>query len=81
MNLRYTATFQASIKKLPDNIKQKFAKQVEFLLKDIRHPSLHAKKYHEKEAIWQARVDRSVRFYFLIKEDIYILLDIKHHPK
>jgi len=50
-------------------------------LKDLRHPSLHAKKYNETDDIWQARVDKNVRFYFLIKSDVYILLDIVHHPK
>lgn len=81
MNLRYTSKFRSNFKKFPKDIQHKFAKQAEFLLADIRHPSLHAKKYHEKEGIWQARVDQSVRFYFLIQDDTYILLDIKHHPK
>jgi mRNA-degrading endonuclease RelE of RelBE toxin-antitoxin system len=81
MKFGYTPKFKSSFKKFSGAIQQKFAKQAEFLLVDIRHPSLHAKKYYEKEEIWQARVDRNVRFYFLIQDDTYVLLDIKQHPK
>jgi len=51
------------------------------LLEDIGHPSLKAKKYNRSRQIWQARVDRNIRFYFLIKNGTYILLDIRTHPK
>ncbi len=81
MKLFYTPTFKTHFKKFPINIQRKFAKQTDFLVEDLRHPSLHAKKYNEEKGIWQARVDRSIRFYFLIQDDMYILLDIKHHPK
>jgi hypothetical protein len=52
---------------------------VTFLLDDIRHPSLRAKK-HDAER-WQARVTRDWRFYFRIEGDAYIFLDIIPHPK
>jgi hypothetical protein len=52
---------------------------VAFLLDDIRHPSLHAKKYDAER--WQARVTRDWRFYFRIEGDTYMLLDIMPHPK
>lgn len=81
MKVFYSPHFQRSFKHLSPKIQQKFAKQVVLLLSDFNYPSLHAKKYDEKRKIWQARVDKDVRFYFLIEGDIYILLDIKHHPK
>ncbi|MBU2579179.1 hypothetical protein KKA09_03620 [Patescibacteria group bacterium] len=62
-------------------IRSKFWKQLRFLLRDIRYPSLRVKKYDETYGIWQARVDQNIRFYFLIENDTYILLEIKHHPK
>ena len=62
-------------------IQKKFWKQLNFLLSDLRHPSLHAKKYDETLDIWQARVDKNIRFYFMIESDTYTLLEIKHHPK
>lgn len=58
-----------------------FWKQLRFLLGDLRYPSLHAKKYDEEKGIWQARVDKSYRFYFLIDGDTYVLLDTRAHPK
>ena len=39
-------------------------RQVGALLADnLQHPSLHAKKYDESTGLWQARVNRSWRFY------------------
>jgi len=81
MNLRYSSRFRINIRKLPKEVRDKFYKQAEYLLRDIRYPSLHAKKYDESQDIWQARVDKNYRFYFLIKDSIYFLLEIKRHPK
>jgi hypothetical protein len=50
----------------------KFYKQLQLLLKDLRHPSLRAKKYDIRRGLWQARIDRKIRFYFFIEEDAYI---------
>jgi hypothetical protein len=52
---------------------------VAFLLEDIRHPSLRAKKYDEKR--WQARLTHDWRFYFRIAGDTYIPLAIMAHLK
>ena len=58
---------------------RRFQKQITLLLRDIRHPSLHAKKFDEAQDIWQARLDDNARFYFKITRDKYSLLDIKKH--
>jgi mRNA-degrading endonuclease RelE of RelBE toxin-antitoxin system len=79
MQLDPTPKFNRNLKKLPKSIRDKFYKQSNFLLRDIRHPSLHAKKYEESTGVWQARVDKNVRFYFLIEKDVYTLLDIQYH--
>lgn len=81
MKYSFTARFKRSYNKFPQNIQLKFDKQLEYLLENINHPSLHCKKYHETFGIWQGRVDRNIRFYFQIQNDIYILLDISHHAK
>ena len=73
--------FASELESLPTAIRRKFWKQLNYLLRDVRHPSLHAKKYDEVRGIWQARVDRNIRFYFLMEDDKYILLDIRKHPK
>ena len=62
-------------------IQKKFQKQLAYLLVDLRHPSLRAKKYDEAGGIWQARVDNYIRFYFLIEGESCVLLEIKKHPK
>ena len=46
-----------------------------------RHPALHAKKYDESRDLWQARVNRDWRFYFVIASDTYVITDIIPHPK
>lgn len=81
MKLVYTATFNNNILKFPLVTRNKFYKQASYLILNLRHPSLHAKKYDEVSSIWQARVDKSIRFYFIIQGNSYILLDIKRHPK
>lgn len=68
-------------KKLPIDLKKKADKQFAYLLKDFRHPSLHAKKYGGTEDVWQARIDKSWRFYFHIIEPHYIIISIINHPK
>ncbi len=79
MKAFYPSKFKRELKNFPKEIRQKFYKQAGFLLQSITHPSLHAKKYSETADIWQARVDKHIRFYFLIQKDTYILLHIKKH--
>lgn len=52
-----------------------------FLLRDLHHPSLHAKKYDEARDLWQARVNDDWRFYFKIAGDVYRIEEIRKHPK
>jgi len=42
---------------------------------------LRAKKYDEALGLWQARVNRTWRFYFTIEGQEYRLHDMKPHPK
>jgi plasmid maintenance system killer protein len=62
-------------------VRKAFFKEVVYLEKDLRHPSLHAKKYDESKDRWQARVNRDWRFYFNIVGDTYIIRDVVPHPK
>ena len=81
MNVFATAAFKSDLNTFPDSVKRKLAKQTDYLVANIRHPSLRAKKYDESRNVWQARVDRDIRFYFRIEGDRYVLLTIKKHPK
>ena len=79
MKRDYTPKFKKNFEKFPKEIREKFYKQSTFMLRDLRHPSLHAKKHDETLGIWQGRVDKNVRFYFLIENDTYIFIDIRYH--
>ncbi|MDR3642606.1 MAG: hypothetical protein P4L74_03210 [Candidatus Doudnabacteria bacterium] len=81
MRARYSKGFFDALEIAPDAIKKAFFKQVRFLVANLRHPSLHAKKYDESGDLWQARVNDDWRLYFTIQGDEYRLHDIKPHPK
>ena len=71
--------FRRALAKFPPPIQKAFEKQLRFLLTNIRHPSLRAKKYDETTGVWQARVTSNVRFYFVIEDNAYLLLNIEKH--
>lgn len=73
MTLVWTDKFKRNYKRLPKQIKKKFQKQLNFLVTDVRHPSLRVKKMKGRENVWEARVDRSHRF-TLQKENSDIIL-------
>jgi mRNA interferase RelE/StbE len=81
MRIRYTAIVLRSFSEAPATIKKAFLKQAAFLVQNLHHPSLRAKKYDEAQHRWQARVNRDWRFYFTIEGDTYVILDIIPHPK
>lgn len=81
MYLQYTNRFRRSYRAAPPEIQRAFDRQATLLLTDIRYPSLHAKKYDQANDVWQARVNRDWRFYFLCQGENYVLLDIMAHPK
>jgi len=70
-----------ALKDAPAPVRRAFNKQLQFLLHNLNHPSLHAKKYNEAEDLWQARVNQNWRFYFNVAGDTYIVRDVIPHPK
>jgi hypothetical protein len=62
-------------------VQKAFIKQINFLARDLGHPSLHAKKYDEAQDRWQARIDGDWRFYFRIDKDTYRITQIIPQPK
>ena len=81
MQLFRSIRFERSYAKASQQIQRAFEKQSLLLLENLHHPSLRAKKYDESQSLWQARVNKSWRFYFLIQDDVYCLVDIIPHPK
>ena len=79
MLIFYTPKFKEKLRSFPKGIREKFYKQADLLSQNLRHPSLHAKKYDESSGLWQARVDGSVRSYFFIEKNSYFLINIRKH--
>jgi mRNA interferase RelE/StbE len=67
----------------PSDVQRAFWKQLRFLLRDVRHHSLDAKKYPESgdPDLWQARITKGWRFYFRIQGDLYVIDSAREHPK
>jgi mRNA-degrading endonuclease RelE of RelBE toxin-antitoxin system len=57
-----------SLTDAPRNVQRAFEKQLRFLVDNLLHPSLHAKKYDESNDVWRARVNKDWRFYFTITD-------------
>jgi plasmid maintenance system killer protein len=81
MRLDFSPHFLRSYNKAPLAVQWAFDKKSLLLLENLRHPSLHAKKYDESRDLWQARINKDWRFYFSIEDDVYRLHDIIAHPK
>ena len=81
MRIRFTPSASRAFAEAPAPVQKAFLKQAAFLVQGLRHPSLRAKKYNETKGRWQARVNQDWRFYFVIEDDAYLILDIIPHPK
>jgi mRNA-degrading endonuclease RelE of RelBE toxin-antitoxin system len=81
MKFRFTAKAERDYDILSPILQMRVDKQLALLLQNLRHPSLRAKKYDERQDIWQARVNDNYRFYFHIEGDTYSILAVIPHPK
>ncbi len=81
MKADYSERAGKTLHELSPDVRKALFKQVKFLEQNLRHPSLRAKKYDEAQDLWQARVNKDWRFYFLIRDDVYYIVDIIPHPK
>jgi plasmid maintenance system killer protein len=81
MRWSHTRRSERDYREAPPAVRHAFDKQVRFLVNDLHHPSLRAKKYDEAKDLWQARVNRDWRFYFLVDRDLYTIVTIVPHPK
>jgi len=81
MYVRFTERADKDYAALSANVRKAFGKQLVFLLENPRHPSLRAKKLEGHDDLWQARVNRSWRFYFKIEGDECAIIGIMSHPE
>jgi mRNA interferase RelE/StbE len=64
LRLTLTERFRKSALELDPDVREKLRKQLGLLASDPRHPSLRIKKIKGTGSIFEARVDRDVRFTF-----------------
>ncbi|HMO77793.1 MAG TPA: hypothetical protein PKA42_02815 [Candidatus Paceibacterota bacterium] len=81
MKIRLTKEAAKQYYKLPKQIQKKVDKQFDYLVADFRHPSLNTKLYSGADNLWQARIDKSYRFYFYIIDPHYVVVSMINHPK
>jgi mRNA interferase RelE/StbE len=81
MRAEYAPRALDALDQAPAAVRKAFFKQLTFLMADLRHPSLRAKKYSGVDNLWQARVNQEWRFYFRIIDDTYFITSIIPHPK
>jgi len=81
MEIEFNKRAAKQYNKLPKHIRSKADKQFLYLLSDFRHPSLNAKLYNGTSNLWQARIDKSYRFYFYIVDPHYVVVALINHPK
>lgn len=75
-----TRDFKNQYQKLPKTTRQKFQKQLKFLLKDFHHPSLRSRKMAGLDR-FEARIDKGNRFTYMIVGQEVWLLTIGPHDK
>ena len=86
MKLVFTAPFKRDFKKLPEAIKRRTEAALRLLTSNPHHPSLRVKKGRGEilkgyENIFEGRITRDYRFFFLIETDTYTLLRCGRHEE
>jgi len=81
MNVHLSQRAIEALATAPLPVQKAFIKQINFLVRNLAHPGLHAKKFDEANDRWQARVNDDWRFYFTIDRDTYRITELMPHPK
>ena len=80
MNAVTTPKFKKAYDKLPQALKKKTKKAINFLKQDLFYPSLNTKKMRGSD-LWEARVDKHYRLTFSKGEDAITLLTVGPHDE
>jgi len=79
MHIEAAQTFIRLYKKLPEELKKKTKKALEFLQSNPAHPSLGHKKMAGQEDIFEIRVSKNYRITYQRIEDTAILRKVGTH--
>ncbi len=86
IKLVFTYPFKRDFKKLPKAIKRRTEAALMLLMANPYHPSLRVKKVRGEilkgyDNIFEGRITRDYRFFFLIDTEAYILLRCGRHEE
>ena len=86
MKVCRTDPFKRDFQRLPDIIKRRTEVALRLLMSNPHHPSLRSKKVRAEVIkgygnIFEGRITRDYRFFFLIETDTYILLRCGKHDE
>ncbi len=86
MKIFRTEPFKRDFEKLPNEIRRRTKIALRLLLSNPHHPSLRVKKVRGEILkgygnIFEGRITRDYRFFFLIETDSYILLRCGRHKE
>ncbi len=86
MKLTFPESFKRDFRKLPKTIKHRAEAALRLLVSNPHHPSLRVKKVRGEilkgyDNIFEGRITRDYRFFFLIETDAYILLRCGRHEE
>ena len=86
MKLIFPEPFKRDFQRLPEAIKRRTEAALRLLVSNPHHPSLRVKKVRGEilkgyDNIFEGRITRDYRFFFLIETDEYILLRCGRHEE
>jgi mRNA interferase RelE/StbE len=86
MKVSRTESFKRDFQRLPEAIKRRTEVALRLLMANPHHPSLRVKKVKGNilpgyDNIFEGRITRDYRLFFLIETDVYILLRCGRHEE
>ncbi|NCO32579.1 MAG: hypothetical protein AUJ92_18200 [Armatimonadetes bacterium CG2_30_59_28] len=81
MRYRTTARFERNLRDLEPRVREQFYDQLDVLLDNPRHPSLHTKRVQRQRGVLEGRVDIHHRFTFHYDRGVLVLRAIGSHDE
>jgi mRNA interferase RelE/StbE len=79
VKVSFTKLFKQDYQRLPIQIQELINKQIDYLMENPHHPSLHIKKMEGHGSIWEARITKGYRMTFQIHGDLCLLRRVGTH--
>ena len=81
MTIRLTDRFDEKYERLPEAIKRKVARALDFLDADFRHPGLRTHPVQSYPGVFEAYVDAKYRMTFERRGDVFIMRNVDNHDE